>query len=116
MGSEITDRNTLGDSLRLVAITIPNNGGNGTTIDALKGAQDWDDEIISWHIVENADAFQYGTEADFSGATPTIDAELGWAPPLRKQAMLDLFLRSSSGSTVAAILACVIATGSIARS
>lgn len=115
MGSEITDRNTLGDSLRLVNITILGNGADGSTIDTLKGVQPWDNEIISWHIVENADAFQYGTEADFCGATPTIDAELGWAPPLRKQAMLDLFLRSTSAGTVAAILACVIATGSIDR-
>lgn len=90
--------------LELKAITILGNGGNGSTLESLKGAQAYDDRILGWRIVENDDAFEYAMAEGMAAPAPTIDAELGWAPPLAKDALSSVYVRSTSASTVAAIL------------
>lgn len=106
-------KDTVAGDVELKAITIPANTGSGTDLETLKGAQSYDDRILGWRIIENDGAFQYAMANDMAAPAPTRDEELGWAPPLCAYPLSRIFLRSTSASTVAAILELYLARGDI---
>ena len=106
-------KDTVAGDIELKAITIPVNTGNGTDLETLKGAQSYDDRILGWRIIENDGAFQYAMANDMASPAPTRDEELGWAPPLSAYPLGRVYLRSTSTSTVAAILELYLARGDI---
>ncbi len=102
--SRVTHGDVTANKMELVAIEIPINTGDGSSVDALKGVQDYDAKIISWEIVQNVNAFQWARAADMAAPVVSADADEGLAPPVGKFALPEIFLRSASAATVAAVL------------
>jgi hypothetical protein len=106
-------KDTLAEDVERKAITILGNGGNGSTLETLKGAQSYDGRIIGWEIVENAAAFEWAKAAAMTAPVVTRVADDGWAPPLKRYALGTTYLRSTTSGTVAAILVLYLARGDI---
>ena len=91
-------------SLELVDITILANTGDGSSVDILKGVQDYDKRIVAWEVVENGAAFEVARAKEMAAPKLSRAQDLGFAPPVSKFALSELFLRSTTDSTVAAVL------------
>ena len=92
---------------KLSDITIPDSGGNGTgvtalVVAALGGVQSWFPRIISWEIVENAAAFNAALTAGMAAPFLVKATNAGFNLAVSKEAMDETFVRSTTGSTVAA--------------
>lgn len=102
--SRVTHGDVIARGMELVDITIPGNGGNGSSVDALKGTQDYDEKIIAWEIIDNAADFDVARAADMAAPSFVRDLDEGFAPPVSGSALAELFLRSKTAGTVAALL------------
>ncbi len=102
--SRVTHGDVIARTMELVDIAISANTGDGSSVDALKGAQDYDARIVAWEIIDNAADFEVARAADMAAPKFTRDLDEGFAPPVSKFALPELFLRSKTGATVTALL------------
>lgn len=92
---------------KLSLITIPGNGGDGTTVTALVEAAlaetpSFFTRMISWEIVENAAAFHAALAASIVAPFLVKATNAGLNLAVSKEAMDKTFVRSTTAGTVAA--------------
>ena len=102
--SRLTHQDVTAQKMELVTITIPANTGDGSTVDALKGTKTYDKKIVAWEVVENLAAFEVARAADMASPVLGRDLDEGFAPPVGRFALLELYLRSTTAATVGAVL------------
>ncbi len=102
--SRVTHGDVTARTMELKAITIPANTGDGSSVEALKGTQDYDSRIFAWEIIDNAADFEVARAADMAAPNFTRDLDEGFAPPVSGDALAELFVRSKTAGTVAALL------------
>ena len=91
-------------SMELVTLAVPANTGDGSTVDALKGVKTYDLKVVSWEIVENAAPIEVSRVKEMTAPKLTRAKDLGFAPPVSRFALSELFLRSTTTAAVAAVL------------
>ncbi len=102
--SRPTNRDQVSYDVEIEDITIPVNTGNGSTIDSFVSGKDYRNRIITYEILENAAEFKVSKVAGMGSRAITRATDLGFSPPAGSKSLKTLFVRSTTGATVAAVL------------
>ncbi len=96
-----TSGDTIADDFEFEAITIPQAAA--VTVQSLRTAQDYDDRIMGWEIIDNTGGFDVAKVVGLSPKTSPI-VGVGFAPPTAKKSLETTFVKSTEVGDITAVL------------